>query len=339
MTTPEEMIQLPDPRFVLLDQPTPLQRIPRMQERLNHPCLFVKRDDHMTLALGGNKVRSLEFWLGRARAEGADILLVGGGANSNLCRLTAAAAAMAGLDCVVLHNSAPTHAGRYESFLNSVLGAEVRFLGDIDEAGRAQALSAAAATLRNQGRTPYVVGDAIVGALGYVRAAAELLAQSRAAGIPLRHVFLPGSMGTTEAGFIFGNALLGHPFEVHLVSVEYDQAELAARIDRITRGLAEHTGLAREAVMDGHIHYHMDFLGEGYNKPTPACEQAILSFARMEGILLEHTYTGKTFAGFMAMVQEGLFPRDEGVCAVHTGGVPALFSQYEMFDSIDRLPR
>jgi 1-aminocyclopropane-1-carboxylate deaminase/D-cysteine desulfhydrase-like pyridoxal-dependent ACC family enzyme len=184
MTDHYERIRLSAPRFVLLDGPTPLQRIVRMQEQLNHPWLFIKRDDHMPLALGGNKVRSLEFWLGQAQAEGADILLVGGGANSNLCRLTAAAAAVAGLDCIVLHNATATEQSRHESFLNRILGAEVRFLGVIDEHTRAQQIQDAAAALREQGRSPYIVGDPVVGALGYMRAAAELLAQAEEARIP-----------------------------------------------------------------------------------------------------------------------------------------------------------
>lgn len=331
------MIELPDARFALLDAPTPLQRLVRTERALGRRGLYAKRDDLMAIALGGNKLRSLEFWLGRALAERADIVLVAGGPNSNLCRLTAAAVAMAGLDCVVFHNAHPTPDNRNKSFLNRVFGAELRYLGDIDEARRAEAVTRAAAGLRKTGRRPYIVGDAIIGALGYVRAAGELARQNDALGDPIRHVFLPGSMGPTEAGFILGNAALGYPFEVHLVSVEYDQAELSARIGRILRGLRAHTGLMGEGVDDRHLHYHMDWLGAGYDRPSAASEAAILRFARTEGLVLEHTYTAKTFAAFAAFAEQaaaGGLPAGEAICAIHTGGIPALFAQFDQFASL-----
>jgi D-cysteine desulfhydrase/L-cysteate sulfo-lyase len=331
------MIDLPDPRYALLDDPTPLQRLARTERALGRPGLYVKRDDLMAIALGGNKVRSLEFWLGQALTEGADIVLVAGGPNSNLCRLTAAAAAIAGLDCVVFHNARPTPESRNKSFLNRVFGAEVRYLGDIDETLRADAMTGACADLRAAGRRPYIVGDAVIGALGYMRAAAELAGQNNALGHPIRHVFLPGSMGPTEAGFIFGNAVLGYPFEVHLVSVEYDRAELASRIDLILRGLSDHTGLMPEGVDDRHTQYHMTHLGQGYDRPTAASEAAILHFARTEGLVLEHTYTAKTFAAFADLAATGALPEGQGMCAIHTGGIPALFSQFDQFASL-RVP-
>lgn len=192
--------------------------------KLGHDGLFVKRDDHMEIALGGNKLRSLEFWIGEALEQSADVILVAGDPMSNQCRLSAAAASMAGLDCIVLHNSDKNPTSARESFLNKVLGATVRYLGPVNENQRATETKKVAEELKTQGRNPYIIGDSVTGALGYIRAAEELYKQSqetRANTKPdIRHVILPGSMGPTEAGFIFGNALLGNPFEVHLISVE-----------------------------------------------------------------------------------------------------------------------
>jgi len=328
------LIQLQDPRFEILKNPTPLQRLERTECKLDHSGLYVKRDDMMEVAIGGNKLRSLEFWVGEALREAADVLLVAGGPTSNQCRLTAAAAAIAGLDCIVFHNAISDPTSERDSFLNKVLGASVRFLVAIDETQRAEEVTKAANQLRQDGRRPYIVGNAVIGGLGYVRAAEELLLQSRASGADIRHVILPGSMGPTEAGFIFGNHLLGNPFHVHLISVEYGQAELAARIDKIFRGLAAHTGLGGAKFDDAHLHIHMDYLGAGYGKPSAACEKAIMEFARTEGFFLEHTYTGKTFAGFLDLIQGGVIPKGEAACVIHTGGVPALFSQFELFQSL-----
>lgn len=325
------MSEIKAPRFRLLEAETPLRRLTRLEERLDRRLLYVKRDDQMEIGMGGNKLRSLEFWLGAAIAESADIVLVAGGPMSNQCRLTAAAAAVAGLDCIVFHNAREHEESRRASFLNGLFGAQVRFLGPVDEMRRAIMVEDAAAELRRQGRRPYVVGDAIIGALGYVAAAGELHRQSRELDHPIRHVVLPGSMGPTEAGFIFGNALQDDPFEIHLVSVEYGQADLAARIARIYGDLAAHTGLFVADLNNLPIHYHMDYLGPGYGEPTLASEEAILTLARTEGILLEHVYTAKTFAGFIDMALRGRFPAGEPACVIHTGGTASLFSQFHLF--------
>lgn len=326
---------LREPRYGLVKAPTPLQRLPNFERKLGRPGLYMKRDDLMEIGLGGNKLRSLEFWLGAALRQGADIVLVAGGATSNLCRLTAAAASMAGLDCVIIHNAEDTAANREHSFLNRLFAAETRFIGAVGEEERAEAVKAAATELTRQGRVPYIVGDAVLGALGYVLAAFELHEQAQREPEPLRHVFLAGSMGPTEAGFIFGNAMLGHPFEVHLVSVEYEQAELEARIRRIYEGLGQRTGLSVGGLDQAPLHYHMDHLGGGWGIPTPESEAAILSFARTEGILIEHVYTAKTCAGFLDLVASGDIPRDEPACILHTGGTASLFSQRPQFRTVN----
>jgi 1-aminocyclopropane-1-carboxylate deaminase/D-cysteine desulfhydrase-like pyridoxal-dependent ACC family enzyme len=296
--------------------------------------LYVKRDDLMPIGLGGNKLRSLEYWLGAALAEHAEVVLVAGTANSNLCRLTAAAASMAGLECIVLHNAEDDPAARRASYLCRIFGASVRYLGEVEESQRARALEKLAGELKTKGCRPYIVGDPALGALGYVRAARELHAQCAQQGFPIRHVLLPGSMGTTEAGFLVGNALLDHPFEVHLASVEYPQAELSARVREIFRDAATLIGAATLPLNEDHIHYHMNQLGAGYACPTSESEAALVRFARTEGLVLEHVYTAKTFACFLEMAGGATVPATEGLCVVHTGGIPALFAQFEWSQGI-----
>src|SRR5215472_8351270 len=146
-------MRLPDPpRHQLLHQPTLLQRLRHTETALRRPGLYVKRDDLMPIALGGNKLRSLEYWLGAAEQMHADILLVAGTALSNLCRLTAAAASMAGLECIIFHNVPDAPEARRASFLNRIFGASVRYLGAIDELQRTRAVEAAAMELARQGR-------------------------------------------------------------------------------------------------------------------------------------------------------------------------------------------
>ena len=222
-----------------------------------------------------------------------------------------------------------------QSFPNRIFGADVHFLGPISEDQRTAAAEKWADDLRRAGRRPYIVGEPVTAALGYVVAAKELLTQSEHLNANLRHVVLPGSMGPTEAGFLYGNALLGRPFMVHLISVEYDRSDLADRVHRIYAGLEVRTGLGAPALTDADFQIHMDYLGPGYDVPTPESEQAILDFARKEGILLEHTYTAKTFAGFRDLVCRHIIPPGEAACVIHTGGVPSLFTQYDFFESLD----
>jgi len=317
-------------RHRLLKEPTPLRRLERLGAAIGRDDLFIKRDDHMEIALGGNKLRSLEFWLGAAIQQKADIILVAGGAMSNLCRLSAAAAAMHGLDCIIFHNADACEETYYQSFLNQILGAEICFLGAMSEEERTKAVLDSAERLKQQGRRPYIIGDPCLGALGYSVAAYEIYHQEE----NLRHIFLAGSMGPTEAGFIFGNALLGNPFEIHLVSVEYSQAELAQRIVTIYDGLRTMTGLSVPDVEKLPLHYYMDYLGEGYAKATAAAERALLMLARLEGIFTEYVYTAKTLAAFIDLATKGDIPKGEPSCFLHTGGVASLFSQFDLFHSL-----
>lgn len=315
------------PRVRLIDEPTPLQRLGRIEAMTGHRGVWVKRDDAMPLGLGGNKLRSLEFWLGEALARGSDVVLVAGRAVSNQCRLTAAAAARLGLDCVILHNDQPPQDRTGNLLLNGLFGADIRFLGPVDEETRRRELANAHAALEAAGRRPYIVGDPTVGALGYVLGALELHQQAAAARADLRHVVLPGSMGVTEAGFLYGCGLLGRPFDVHIVTVEYAVPELKRRIARIFGDIVARTGTRPAGDPDSFTHYHGAYLGEGYDRPTPEALDAIRTFATREALLLETTYTAKTFAGMLDLIGRGALPPSEPVCVMHTGGVPALFQQ------------
>lgn len=314
------------PRIDLLDGPTPFQRLRRLEAETGHGALWAKRDDVAALGLGGNKLRSLEYWVAEAGQHGCDMLVVAGAPESNQCRLTAAAAAKLGLECLILHGGNPPESEVGNLMLNRLLGAGIRFLGPVDEDERGRRARAAVEELAAAGRRPYLVGDPVVGALGYARAAEELARQALSAGVALRHVVLPGSMGPTEAGFLYGCALLGLELTVHLVSVEYQADELRARIARVVDGLERRAGLPA-GDWQRRMTIHMDQLGPGYGRPTPESVAAVATCARLEGFFLEHTYTAKTFAGLLGLLESGAIPAGEPACFLHTGGVPALFGQ------------
>lgn len=314
------------PRVPLLSGPTPLEPMARAGAHAGHPQLWVKRDDCMPLAFGGNKLRNLEFWLGQALEQNSDLLVIAGAVASNQVRLTAAAAVRMELECLVLYagsESPPVHGNR---LLTEMMGARIRYLGEVDEAERARLASEVVAKLAAAGRRPYLVGDPVTGALGYVRAARELHEQAVAVGLDLRHIVLPGSMGVTEAGMVLGAAMLDLPWTFHLVSVEYGAEDLKARIGAILAELCRLVDFRPAHDLLGRMQIHLDQLGAGYGIPTDASIEASRLFARLEALVLEQTYVAKTFAGLLSCLERGDIPGHEAACIVHTGGTPAIFS-------------
>lgn len=315
------------PKVKLIEEPTALEKMERLQKHLGCASVYVKRDDCMTLGMGGNKVRSLEYWMGEAQRIHADVIVVAGAPVSNQCRLAAAAAAKLGIKCLVLHSAEPGAKIEGNLFLNYLLGAEVRFIGAVDEVARKEIALEEIARLKSIGLTPYLIGDPIVGALGYISCALELYEQARLKNIGIKHVFLPGSMGTTEAGFILGNKMLEYPFEIHLISVEYSKTELSNRIEEICTNTSKHWGFNfNSPSWNKNVHIYDQYLGGGYDIPTEKSLEAISLAASLEGFFLENTYTSKTFAGMVDLLQNDKTIKHEVSCFIHTGGLPTLFA-------------
>lgn len=311
----------------LIEGPTALETMERLQKHLGCASVYVKRDDCMTLGMGGNKVRSLEYWMGEAQRIKADVIVVAGAPVSNQCRLAAAAAAKLGIKCLVLHSSEPGAKIEGNLFLNYLLGAEVRFIGAVEEGRRKEIALEEVAKLKAKGHTPYLIGDPVVGSMGYFSCALELHEQTKVKKADIRHVFLPGSMGTTEAGFILGNKMLGYPFEIHLISVEYSKSELGTRIEEICTNTSKHWNFNFDALpWNKNVHIYDQYLGEGYDIPTEKSLEAISLAASLEGFFLENTYTSKTFAGMVDLLQNDEIIKDEISCFIHTGGLPTLFA-------------
>lgn len=327
------------PRVELGFFPTPLHLMPNLGRQVGHPALYVKRDDLTGLGLGGNKVRSLEFLLGQALSEGAGTVIAAGGLQSNLCRLTAAAAARLGLRCVLVHNDWRPASYQGNMLLNHLCRAEQVFVGPVDEARRAQIAEELAQREAVAGRRAFVVrngASTALGSLGYVLAALELSRQVRGMGLDLRDVAIVGAMGGTAAGLVLGAALLGGPFRIQVISVEYPAPVLrkllhglaAGAIDLLRGGCGE-AGRLDPGDLDDAMTIHERYLGPGYGVPTPESRQALEDAASKEGLFLEQVYTSKTLAGCLDLIARGEIGTGGGCCFWHTGGTPALFAQAE----------
>jgi D-cysteine desulfhydrase len=323
------------PRRRYTPYPTPLERLPRLSAALAGPELWIKRDDMLGLASGGNKTRKLEFLVADALSQGADTLITVGAVQSNHCRLTLAAARREGLQCqLVLEERVP---GSYaedaggNNLLFRLLGAErIEVVqGGTDLAAAMQRL---ADDLAERGRKAYVIpggGSNALGALGYVACADELLAQTFELGLRLDHVVLASGSGGTHAGFLAGLHAAQAGVPVTGVSVRAERVAQEARIASLADGVLERAGAevgipAESVVVDD------TQVGPGYSLPTDAMVEAIQLFARYEGILLDPVYTGKTAAGLIAMARSGRFKAGERVVFLHTGGSPALYAYQDV---------
>lgn len=314
-------------RVSLHDFPTPLQRLERFGREIGLPHLYIKRDDHMLLGLGGNKIRNLEFWMAEAITLQADIIVAAGGLQSNQCRLTAAAAAKLGFKCLLVHNDQQPDVLEGNMLLNYLLGAESIYLGRVSEEVRTIEVEKLIHNLRLEGHRPYLIGDPGLGALGYANAAEEIFLQSCQMGIDLKHIVIVGAMCVTAAGFLYGTSLLNSPFQVHTISVEYPLQIMIQKTREVWDAAIRKTGKEPPFDFMQFTHFYDDYLGEGYAIPSPTALESIKLLARTEGIFIEQVYSAKTFSGLIQLREKGILSSEDPVCVIHTGGYGALFAQ------------
>ncbi len=318
------------PRFRLLDGPSPLTPLPRFSAALGGRAeIWIKREDLLPLAFGGNKLRNLEFLVGAALAEGADCLVTTGRRWSNHARLTAAAGARAGLDVDLVLSGPQTDPPNPGLRLDALLGATVHQAATDDRAERAALLERIVADLRAAGRRPSIIpigGTGIVGAVGQVLAGFELVDDAQARDAIPDAIVVASATGGSQAGLLVGIRSAGSAAAVHGYAVT-PPGELRTTIVALTDGLAALPGLT--AVDESEISLDDSQLGDGYGRPTRAADEAIGLLARTEGIFADPIYTGKALAGLIALAREG---RLDGRRAVfwHAGGSPGLFEPLDL---------
>src|SRR5215212_2895230 len=234
------------PRYPLATLPTPLHRARNLEAALGPRCprIYLKRDDLTGLAFGGNKARKLEYLLADALANEATMLVTEGAVQSNHARITAAAAAIAGLRSVLVLDARHGSDVAGNLLLNHLLGADVRVVPD--KPARTALMASIGDELRAVGEQPYVIptgGSVPIGAAGYVAMVAELLMQLVSFGeAPSRLYFPTGSMGT-QAGLVVGARAFSAPFVVHGVAVEHPVEKLVADGLALANGTADLLGL------------------------------------------------------------------------------------------------
>ncbi len=323
------MTWTPDaPRFPLLDGPSPMHRLARFSAALggeSDVAIWIKREDLLPLAFGGNKLRNLEFLVGAALAEGADCLITSGRRWSNHCRLTAAAGARAGLEVHLVVTGPPGGGPGANERLEQLMGAHLHTTATGDRAARAATIEALVATLRAAGRRPYVIdvgGTGVIGALGQVLAGVEIAGQAAALGLAPAAIIVPTATGGTQAGLLVGLALAGVETAVVGVAVAHPAAEVRPTVGRLAEELGRLAGLGAG--------WHPDVRLEDthpvteYGRRDPVADEATALLARTEGILVDPIYTAKALGWLVAQAHDAAFA-GQAVVFWHAGGTPGLF--------------
>ena len=324
------------PRRRYTEGQTPLEFLPRITQALAGPNIWIKRDDMLGLAGGGNKTRKLDFCIADALAKGADTIITCGAVQSNHCRLTLAWAVKEGLDChLVLEERVP---GSYNpqssgnNFLFQLLG--VSSITVVPGGSpMLQEMQKLADKLTAAGRKPYIIpGGASnsIGALGYVQCAQELQQQMFEQGCDFDHIIVPSGSAGTHAGFLLGMLACNMNIPVTGIGVNRKKSVQEQAVFDLMHQTADLIGAAVNIPREAVVAYD-DYVGPGYSLPTAAMAEAVTLLARTESILLDPVYSGKAMSGLIDLVRKGVFPAGSNVLFLHTGGSPALYAYEDTF--------
>lgn len=320
------------PRISLAYLPTPLYDAARLTGVLGGPRIYIKRDDLTGLALGGNKPRKLEFLLEDALSQGADCVILSAAAQSNMVRITAAAAVRLGMDAyLVLRSVSEREPIQGNLLLSHLFGAHVTLIPTKDPYSQLSidTMEQIAEELRAQGRNPYTIDlryqSAPLAAMGYVLAASELDDQIAMLDDRPTHVFVAVGSGTTQAGLLLGSTLLGSSYQVVGISVQKPAEWILPRIQDKVAGAAELLGVQNPVGVE-QILVDDRWIGVEYGVPSLDGIEALKLVARTEGIVLDPAYSAKAMAGLIGWIREGRLGKGDVAVFVHTGGTPALFA-------------
>ena len=313
------------PRVHLGLLPTPLYRLDNLSRYLGKE-LYIKRDDLTGVALGGNKVRKLEFLLADAKGQGCDVVLTTGGAQSNHAMLTAACCSRLGLGCILVLKKRGVCEKVGNQLINALIGADVRFVDSDSYTDVYAEMDRLCDGLRRGGHTPYLIpagGSVPMGCLGYVNCAKEAAAQAKELGVAFDDIVCATGSGGTHAGTALGAALNAPYARVTGISVD-DGSDFYEIVSTLVNGTA--------ALLEADVRYKkedvnlFDCYGAGYAIPSDAGVKAMQLMAAREGILLDPVYTGKAFAGLLQLMEQGYFNGRKNILFLHTGGAGGIFA-------------
>lgn len=322
------------PRYPLTFGPTPIHPLKQLSQHLGGKVeIFAKRDDcNSGLAFGGNKTRKLEYLVPDALAQGCDTLVTIGGIQSNHTRQVAAVAAHLGMRCVTVQENWVNYADAvYDRvgniMLSRMMGADVRLVDEGFGIEFKQSWEQALDDVRQRGGKPYAIpagaSDHRLGGLGFVGFAEEVRAQERDLGLQFDYIIVCSVTGSTQAGMVVGFAADGRAERVIGIDASAKPDQTRAQVTRIAQHTAELVELGRpitpsDVVLDTRYAY------PEYGLPSPETLDAIRLAARLEGMITDPVYEGKSMQGMIDLIARGEIPAGSRVLYAHLGGAPAL---------------
>lgn len=321
-------------RYPLTFGPTPIERLDRLAKHLGGGVeLYAKREDcNSGLAFGGNKLRKLEYIVPDAIASNADTLVSIGGVQSNHTRLVAAVAAKLGMKCRLVQESwVPHEDAVYDRvgniLLSRLMGADVRLVDEGFDIGIRQSWEQAIEDVRAKGGKPYAIpaGASVhkYGGLGYVGFAEEVRAQEKQLGIRFDYIIVCTVTGSTHAGMVVGFAADGRARNIIGIDASATPAQTKAQVLRIAQDTAHLIELGQPIVADDVVLIE-DYAYPVYGVPSEETKQAIRLCARLEGMITDPVYEGKSMQGLIDLVRKGYFPAGSKILYAHLGGAPAI---------------
>lgn len=302
--------------------PTPMQKLEDLSARFGRN-IWIKRDDLCGIALGGNKVRKLQYLLADAQEKGCTSVFTTGGAQSNHAMLTAACAAQMGMDCQLPLKKRGVFEHKGNLVLDTIYGAQVELIDTDSYQDIYDLMDERCAELEAQGKKGYAIpvgGSNPLGSCGYVDCVAEIVKDLP--GATIEHIVSATGSGGTTAGLLLGAKCFVPGAKVTGMGVDDDDFDTI--VPELATKAAEILGVAfpRHAG-DFQMVYHF---GAGYAIANAEDTPIMDELAKATGILLDPVYTGKAYAGFVKLLEENYFEGEGDIVFVHTGGAAALFA-------------
>ncbi len=330
------------PRYPLLFGPSPVHPLERLSAHLGGAAIWAKREDcNSGLAYGGNKTRKLEYLVPDALAQGADTLVSIGGVQSNHTRQVAAVAARLGLKALLVQESWVDWPDAVNDrvgniLLSRIMGADVRLVDEGFGIGIKSSWEQALEDVRASGGRPYAIpagaSDHRLGGLGFAAWAQEVRQQEAGLGVFFDTIIVCSVTGSTQAGMIAGFAGQHRPRRIIGIDASAKLAETRAQVEKIARQTAELTGLGRD-LRDDEITVLPGWAGDYYGIPVQSTLDAIRLSGRLEGMILDPVYEGKSMAALIDLARDGRIGPDSTVLYAHLGGQPALNAYSALFRS------
>lgn len=321
-------------RYPLTFGPTPIEHLPRMSKALGGKVeIYAKREDcNSGLAMGGNKLRKLEYLVPDAIASGADTLVSIGGVQSNHTRMVAAVAAKIGMKCRLVQESWVPHEDAVYDRVGNILmtrlmGADSRIVDEGFDIGIRKSWEDAMQSVRDEGGVPYGIpaGASVhpLGGIGYVRFAEEVREQEKELGFQFDYIIVCVVTGSTQGGMIVGFANQDRADRVIGIDASGTVEQTRDQVRMIVDQTAEAVELGRK-IRDDEIIINPDYAYPAYGVPSHETNEAIRFAAQTEAMITDPVYEGKSMQGMMDLINKGFFPDGSKILFAHLGGAPAL---------------